>query len=357
MQKSFEPFLQPFEKEKGYDTRRFSSTQCMDLYRAFDTAMKSDSEDLKNTAMEAGKSAYHHILYAGVESGDGKKIKGSYLTGIMETKPFESIHPQSQKDLLYELAKGVRIEEQIGILKKFGKVMKKAAEATDRPQTDQQWNTLCNALQTDEALQNPGHFLAHTLHFKKPKAMNRTIRNSQDRLHEYLEANGLPHTYEELKAYAETVTEKPVKELEDLKPKTQWDVPFDQICTRAYEDDMPVKPFDAIRCAMREAWLIDRMEPGDQKNRLINSFFERAYDTIHYETHAQTVEGQKLQWPKGLDGEIKSDTTHADARRKYGSETAAFLKEYEVYEEKRNNENLTLTDEDLQAVKSNGLVL
>ena len=56
----------------------------MDLYRAFDTAMKSDSEELKNTAMEAGKSAYHHILYAGVESGDGKKIKGSYLTGIMK---------------------------------------------------------------------------------------------------------------------------------------------------------------------------------------------------------------------------------------------------------------------------------
>lgn len=361
---SFKPFMQPFEKERvtaegisHFDIRKFSSEQCMNFYRAFDMAMNSDRDDIKDMAMSAGKSAYHYLTHADIETGDGQRINNSYLVGTSGLtsgpKPFESFQTGSQQDLLYELAKGVRLKEQLAVLKQSGNVLKKASVMEDLPQNGQQWDNICEAVRIDNALHDPSHFLAKTLAFERPGNLEKVMKARQDSLHEYLDKNGLPHDYDTLKAHAESVTGKPVNELVDLEPKTQWDVPFDHIGTKSVEEGIQVRPFDAIRSAMREAWLIDRMEPGDRKDELVQSYFERAYDTIHYEKNIQIKEGQNLQFLSDLDDEIKDGKTFANARRMGAQKTAEFLTGYMDYEEKRDNENLTLTDEDLQDLSDN----
>lgn len=367
--KSFEPFMQPFEKERveeiktpagntiegisHFDVRKFSSEQCMDFYKAFDLAMNSDREDIKDMAMTAGKSAYHYLTHGDIETGDGQLINNSYLVGIPGPNPFESFTPAQQQDLLYELAKGVRIKEQLAILKQSGNILKKAAAMEDMPQNDRQWNNICEAVRIDNTLQDPGHFLSKTLTFERPGSLEKVMKTRQDNLHEYLDKNGLPHDYEELKAHAESVTGESMNELVDLTPKTQWDVPFDRIGAKVSEEGIQVEPFDAIRSAQREAWLIDRMESGNRKDELVQSYFERVYDTIHYEENIQRKEGQNLQFLSGLDEEIKEGRTFANMRRSGSQKTAEFLTGYAAYEEKRDNENLTLTDEDLQGISNN----
>ena len=364
---AFDPFLQPFEKEhmetwgglkvtSQFDARKFSSEQCMDFYKAFDAAMNSDNvddEDIKFVAMEAGKSAYHYLTHGDIEMGDGERIANSYMVGTTGPKPFDSFYLDHQQNLFYELAKGVRIKEQLNILKKSGNILKKAAAMSDVPMP-YQYNVLCEAVRIDEALQDPSHFLSNTLAFERPGNLEKVIKSRRESLHEYLDKNGLPHDYEALKADAESWIKEPVNELVDLSPKTQWDVPFDQICEKAHENGMPVDAFDATRSAVREAWLIDRIEPGARKNELVESFFKRVYDTIHQQDPGQVTTGKPMSFPSGLGKELKSERTFVNMRVMGSTKNADFLKGYAAYEEMRENENLTLTDDDLRGIKNSG---
>lgn len=348
MNQAFEPFLQPFEKEhtevlrgsvciSDADLRHFTTKQCIDFANAYRSAMESNDPELMNLAETAGSSAYHYLCYGGIQIGDSQRIKSTCLIGTQpEPLPYEKYSTEQKNRLFYEPSKGVRIKEQLAMLKQASTIMKSAAAMEQVPETGGKWNTLCEALRIDEALYDPNHFLFWTLHFERPGGLERTMEDRHEKLEAFLTANGLPTTYSDLKTYVETDLGYRVEKRLLLEPETQFDLPFDRLYEQAHKDGMLVEPFDAIRSASREAWLIDRMEPSPEKDALVTSYFDRLYDTLHNNPYIQIKPDQELQFAGGILDEIQTGRSYSNMRVMGTTPAAMFLSEYPAYAEARS---------------------
>ena len=102
------------------------------------------------------------------------------------------------------------------------------------------------------------------------------------------------------------------------------------------KDGMLVEPFDAIRSASREAWLIDRMEPSPEKDALVTSYFDRLCDTLHNNPYIQIKPDQELQFAGGILDEIQTGRSYSNMRVMGTTPAAMFLSEYPAYAEARS---------------------
>lgn len=245
------------------------------------------------------------------------------MRGTATRLAFTDLTPEYKNYNLYEIVHGARIKEQCELVKQSLRIVREASTFEVVPETVKQWETLCEAVRLDGELSDPGSMLAHTLHFERP-GMVKEFGRLHESLGAYLTANNLPSNYRGLTYYAEEQAGVIGLNLVDLSVKSQFDVPFDEICDYARKEHVEVYQYNAARTAIREAWLIDRIGSGrEYYEDLKANYLDRLYTTLHSEV--SDVPGAD-RFLERLDEEAKDPYAGSmDARRVWGITNASFL--------------------------------